>query len=448
MDDVNQLLKKGIQALKAGQREQARALLMQVIEVDEENERAWLWLSGAVGSDEERRICLENVLTLNPNNELARKGLVRLKPVDQDEIELPPSLKASTPQEIISEPISEAFLPPSLEARAAQLAKPEPQVEKGWWAETPIIEPSASTTFKQYHDVWSTHGTMCAYCAAPIEWVQSRCPQCKRKLLVKALLNPIPSKHHGRLFIWMIIYLVLFAGLVLYAVVNAPQISPDLDRAALLTQGISASLPLIALTVGIYQRLPWAYWLLLIRAIAEIGLFFWISMLFLSILSEIGMFGFFISVRNEPSLFFVTIIFTLLLIILFFDAYTIYMAGGDFKRIPVRRIATVNDRLKDPGLLDRIAQRLAKEGLWASAVLYWQRAVGRASGHAPYLLRLGHVYAELGFYERSVDIFKSALEAVRSPEVRQEIEKELVQVTRLSRAAEAEGKGEGGDGNR
>ena len=39
-----------------------------------------MWLSGAVETDEERRICLENVLTINPDNVLARKGLLKLGP--------------------------------------------------------------------------------------------------------------------------------------------------------------------------------------------------------------------------------------------------------------------------------------------------------------------------------------------------------------------------------
>ena len=46
---------------------------------------------------------------------------------------------------------------------------------------------------------------------------------------------------------------------------------------------------------------------------------------------------------------------------------------------------------------------LLKEGI--QALKGGQRAAGRASGHAPYLLRLGQAYAELGFYERSLWIF-------------------------------------------
>ena len=68
-------LKAGITAVRSGDQAKGRQLLLKVIEVDEENEMAWLWLSGVVDNDEERRICLDNVLTINPDNQAAKKGL-------------------------------------------------------------------------------------------------------------------------------------------------------------------------------------------------------------------------------------------------------------------------------------------------------------------------------------------------------------------------------------
>lgn len=72
---MNDLLRQGIAAAKAGQRERARDLLMQVVEQDEENGLAWLWLSGVVDSLDDREVCLENVLSIDPDNTLARNGL-------------------------------------------------------------------------------------------------------------------------------------------------------------------------------------------------------------------------------------------------------------------------------------------------------------------------------------------------------------------------------------
>lgn len=68
-------LKEGIKAAKAGERHKAQQLLLHVVEANERSEQGWLWLSGVVNTDEDRLVCLENVLALNPLNVQARAGL-------------------------------------------------------------------------------------------------------------------------------------------------------------------------------------------------------------------------------------------------------------------------------------------------------------------------------------------------------------------------------------
>jgi hypothetical protein len=72
---VAQLLQQGIAAAKSGRTQEARKTLLWVTGLDERNEMAWLWLSQVVESSEERRICLENTLAINPNNDYAQAGL-------------------------------------------------------------------------------------------------------------------------------------------------------------------------------------------------------------------------------------------------------------------------------------------------------------------------------------------------------------------------------------
>jgi hypothetical protein len=97
--DIETTLEQAISAAKAGRKEEARRLLEAVLDADDRNEQAWLWMSGVVDSDEERVICLENVLTINPNNELARKGLAALRadpvpiPVSEVEDEVVPAAR-------------------------------------------------------------------------------------------------------------------------------------------------------------------------------------------------------------------------------------------------------------------------------------------------------------------------------------------------------------------
>jgi Flp pilus assembly protein TadD len=75
MADPNELLQKGIALAKAGRKEEARDILLQVVELDERNESAWLWISGVVDDQEDRAVALENVLAINPANEWAKRGL-------------------------------------------------------------------------------------------------------------------------------------------------------------------------------------------------------------------------------------------------------------------------------------------------------------------------------------------------------------------------------------
>lgn len=77
-DKVKELLRQGIEAAKASKREEARRLFQEVVDLDEENERGWFWLATVVDNDEERRICLLNVLRINPNNERAQQALNKL----------------------------------------------------------------------------------------------------------------------------------------------------------------------------------------------------------------------------------------------------------------------------------------------------------------------------------------------------------------------------------
>lgn len=76
--NVEAMVREGVAAFKEGRNEEARVLLSKAVELDQYNEQAWLWLSGVVESPEDQRVCLENVLAINPLNERAKKGLAHL----------------------------------------------------------------------------------------------------------------------------------------------------------------------------------------------------------------------------------------------------------------------------------------------------------------------------------------------------------------------------------
>ena len=71
-------MRQGVQAIRAGDKERGKELLLQALEIDDSNELAWLWLSVCVVDPDLKRECYERTLELDPNNEQAQKGLRRL----------------------------------------------------------------------------------------------------------------------------------------------------------------------------------------------------------------------------------------------------------------------------------------------------------------------------------------------------------------------------------
>src|SRR5258708_14435932 len=96
-EQAKQLLQQGIAAARAGQQAQARKLLQEAVKRDPRSESAWLWLSSVAKDDQERTFCLKQLLTINPNNENAIRGLKQLG-VNVEAGAPPPPPAAGVPQ--------------------------------------------------------------------------------------------------------------------------------------------------------------------------------------------------------------------------------------------------------------------------------------------------------------------------------------------------------------
>ena len=68
-------LELAITAIRSGRKEEGRQLRNLLIQQNPNDEMAWLWMSSVVNTDEQRARCLYHVLAINPENELARRGL-------------------------------------------------------------------------------------------------------------------------------------------------------------------------------------------------------------------------------------------------------------------------------------------------------------------------------------------------------------------------------------
>ena len=99
-----ELLRRGVEAARAGRKAEARELLVQVVEVDPQSEIAWIWLSGLMDDLEDRIIACENALTINPANMKVRTYLERLLREKNDALKMKRQ-NAGVEAESISAPI-------------------------------------------------------------------------------------------------------------------------------------------------------------------------------------------------------------------------------------------------------------------------------------------------------------------------------------------------------
>jgi membrane protein YdbS with pleckstrin-like domain len=98
---MTELTQQGISALKAGDKQSALKLLRSAIQNNPKDIQAWLWLSGAVDTNQERVECLQAILKIDPNNQIAIQGLAQL--VSQGAVNLQVVAPSSTaPQAPVS----------------------------------------------------------------------------------------------------------------------------------------------------------------------------------------------------------------------------------------------------------------------------------------------------------------------------------------------------------
>ncbi len=403
--DVDVLLQQGITAVKRGDKENGRQLLLQLLDIDDQNEQAWLWLSGAVEDKEERLICLENVLTINPENELAQKGMARF------------GADGSTQQKkgkrILIEQEKVALSP------AAAILYPERQVTQLEWNDpTADLQPTEQVGFvaeTQYDDIWSQNVDICGYCAYEVGLDDRRCPRCNHHLIVKQYQYARESSSLASY--WVLLFAISqFLDMVI------------LQSYALAFFNVVMVGLFFGLAVGIYFRQYWAFIssLVLLIAVIMAGLLVLLVPVDLSALNlaqydiSIARYvggvtsGFHLAVRMVR-------LFTAVLALLF----AIFKVSSDFEHTRKRQLAVLTRGLKTGTDYHMAARQLAQAGLWATAVLHWQRASALEAHRTIYQRDLGRAYAHLGFTQRATDVLQSALARSKNEILRAEIQETL-----------------------
>lgn len=415
---MDKLLREGIAAAKSGQRERARELLMRVVEQDEGNIQAWLWLSSVVDSLEDREICLENVLTLDPTSDAAHRGLdwIRKQKEATGSTSTEPPPSPSTPPELESteRPSTQKPISPAAAVLAEDFARRRPPPE-------PEPEPPPPPPKDEFDDEYQ-----CPYCAAQTAPEDRKCHACGNSLRIK-------TRRREKRSSWLWVALTLQAAnivwpaftfllVLFYAAYRAElhnffrlvpvylglpnDVSPEVAQTALEWVPRVYILPFIlyllyalGVIVGLYLRWKPIFYLFLISAVLTLGSAVAGVAIGMGLPNE----GVILNPRigvlcSGGGVISALMMFFLVLQIeddFFFDEY----------RLLLRRD---RDATNGPALLDS-GRRYARHNMWAMAVIHLRRAVALMPHEIGCHLALSVAYLNLKRYELAT----SALEEAR-----------------------------------
>lgn len=362
--EVQQWLHDGITALQRGERERGRGLLLRVVEQDERQESAWLWLSRAVDDPRDVGTALNNVLAINPNNAEAKTRLAELQ--------------------------------------RAGLAAPEPAPDQ-WRRLLPHapVEPEDGVD----------DPLQCVYCGRPTQEADRKCPHCGQSLYVK-----VRQSHDSEYLRWGLLLLGILTAL---AVV---QIGPALLAvSAAQTENktgfeIIRNIPGFVVALGDFLKLDaeWAAMLIAILAVRAALL-----AAALAGLSQRWAAAYFAAlallaadlVLNGYLLFSggVAVAGGLLNMLLNIGILSLLAAAyQEFTVVAQRLLTTPDVQLHSAEAFYRRGHDYAQMGMRALAVAQWRKAVGLAPREAAYYKTLGLGYAQIQRFERSLRALEQA----------------------------------------
>jgi len=374
-DQTDAWLREGIAAAKAGQSERAHDLLIRVVARDERNAQAWLWLSGVVESLEDRKVCLENVLKVDPGNTAAFRGLAwvqqQMPQVEERATPSPEQVSSFTVSPEVA--LTEVESPPAAIPESPVVARRQPEPAVALAAvgpQTTVAEPARhepstepevglEPAFSpvQTQDEFSNEYA-CPYCAAVTEPDDNRCRLCG-----KDLWHRFRKQEKRSSLLWILLAfqfgnaMYLLAPVVLLMFIGPSFIGellgiPEIPPLAMYMLALPSIFSL-ALGIGLYLRWKPVYYLLF--ADAGIGLI-------TSLLAFAAGAGFFFGGTN--------------LGLAVVRLVLIFQLGGDFEW-DKRRILLRTDRgLKSSVEYLTRADFYKQQKMWAMVVVHIRAALG------------------------------------------------------------------------
>jgi hypothetical protein len=390
------LLEQGISAALTGRREEARTLLSQVVEADDRNEQAWLWLSGLVEDPEEIRTCLENVLHLNPENVKAQHGLAWV----EQQYGLRPSpvgvaVAAAPDHSALS---TEVMAPPAVDPVPQE--KPDP---------SPVLAVAELDSM----------GDACPYCGAVTPPEVSRCPSCGKSLMERAEGTEKRSKALTTLgVLWSIggICSLLGAALMFALLILFQRNSrfygmsaADLTRAGAgmaslygqLLGTILYGLFQLLIARGLFQRQRWA-WIVtaVLQGLQLLGML--LVVIFFSFLSRMlltSMPGGAARSGSPVSSVLLTVILLLMFLPQIVALLLLFFSYGDVFAPMQRQVLRVG--VASPVKHYNNGLDYKNRGMWYMAAQEWATAVKHSPYEPNFLHALGLAFVQLGQFDRA-----------------------------------------------
>jgi Flp pilus assembly protein TadD len=399
------LLQQGIVAAQAGRREEARALLMQVVQADERSEQAWLWLSGVVDDPDDMRTCLQNVLDLNPGNEKAQQGLAWV-----DSRYGPPTAKAEPEPVAAQEPtantgatikLAAEVVPPTPEPAAQPQEPPKPAAQ-------PHLPPAEAA---------APASNPCPYCGTSTLLNRKSCHQCHNSLMMRTApnekrsvattilailwgLSGVLTILSGLATVGVGIYIGTVGGRGLARQLGLPSNLPLITRllpgiVILLLGGLS-----IALMRGLMRRARWAYVLNIVSVTLSV-LIILASMVLDRMITEMLASNRTLQGGNATGSLFCNVIVLIGHIVLTILSYR------DFYGAKVRFQPEVDTTDHMGHFNNGLAYK--KRGMWHMAMREWEAAVSKSPKDLDYLHALGLAYAQVKQFTKARETLDTAL---------------------------------------
>lgn len=360
------MTQEGIAAVQAGDRARARSLLIRVVDLDERNLQAWYWLSRVVETPEEREICLENVLALDPAHTSVQAELAVLRKQMADARDA------------------------SLMTQGGQTA-----IASGN-GEDQLARDAAG-------ELW-----LCPYCSRTTGESDRRCPHCRHDLYGREQKSKGHSAYSlGLVLLWVLSANLIWVGLSISyfvsSLVSVGEASPGMGRTLETVRGLlgieefGSALPelsllpivlvggglfLFSLIVawGLYRRVAFFYWLTVGTILLGLLLLVYVA----------------VSAEKLPVLGLLAGGGCLLLTIGF-----AFMAYDEFAWESHRLDASVDSDIDGPSALFARGRVYAQHRMWAKAAAHWSRAVALSPSHTDYRLALATAHLNLAEPERA-----------------------------------------------